>query len=1014
MRPRPVCSLRRHPAEAAQARLLLVLAALGHWAAPARLPGADKNGVSPQAISLPTGPGSIQGLGESFQPQLNTGSGSYSVKLEVPSGTAGHTPELTLHYNTGSPNGSLGLGWSLSGMGAVTRNTDEGVPLYVDGANGKDDDLDGVIDNPQELDRFTGMDGEELVQLADGSFRSENESSFLRYQRAGNGWEARAKDGTLYGFGKAPAAQIQEGGRAFKWLLERVTDLDGNAIEYRYVSDAASPGQLYCRSIRWGQPQAFFAAVLTYEAGRPDVFSDFRSGFEVRTGLRLKRIDVISQGVPASGDSLRGDLNGDGVTDALVRRYELEYHGDAHLSLLKRATKIGRDGSTALPPVTFEYRRWTPPENVAGSLITDGGVAPEGLSSASVELIDMNGDGLPDVLSTVASQHRVQLNRGMSGGKLIFGPSQPVDNAPSIDISSPKTHLADATADGAADLMVRVAADRFFCFDNTSRNAWTSQGVPLRNTDTWPLWPFDGTEGMNSRSLDTDHNRANDVLHTGPSGIQLWMLSRAGQYTREVRVAPLVCEGKVFRFDLPGAHVADMNADRLQDLVLVESSRVVYWPSMGRGRFGEPVILSLGATLLAADIDKAGFSDVDGDGMVDLTVVRPSDLLQGVLYWLNRFQSGLVGPGSITGLPALNASDALRWADMNGNGSSDILISNGTRLDGPRMQIVDLVPGVRPYLLEHVDNGLGLKVDMTYESSADQMVQAAQVGRPWSFTMPMPVPVLARIAEDDSRGNVNVRAITYRDPYYDPEKQEFRGFREAELRDLGDDSIETQATIHRFDTGLSSDCLKGKLLETVVTDEAGSVIERAENAWSNRVLATGIDDRPICYAVTEQVDKLVLERGDVPVHLRSEMRFDDLGNEVENRNHGVFEALGDEVFTARTFELRPAVWLMGLKTRETVADGAGRTVADAFYTYDARGHLTRHEAWLGTENRNVVVARNTYDAFGNLVEGLDANGHRRSMEYDTLVRAQRVAERIHLEDQTLEMRAEYDLGLGVT
>ena len=40
----------------------------------------DKNGVAPQAISLPSGPGSIQGLGESFQPQLNTGSQPASLR----------------------------------------------------------------------------------------------------------------------------------------------------------------------------------------------------------------------------------------------------------------------------------------------------------------------------------------------------------------------------------------------------------------------------------------------------------------------------------------------------------------------------------------------------------------------------------------------------------------------------------------------------------------------------------------------------------------------------------------------------------------------------------------------------------------------------------------------------------------------------------------------------------------------------------------------------------------------
>ncbi|HLU49041.1 MAG TPA: SpvB/TcaC N-terminal domain-containing protein, partial [Planctomycetota bacterium] len=347
-------------------RILSVLPLLAFAIA---LRAADKNGVSPQAISLPAGPGSIQGLGESFQPQLNSGSGSYAVPLEVPKGTAGHTPELTLAYDTGSPNGPFGLGWSLSASKHVTRNTDKGVPLYVDGPNGIDDDLDGVIDNPHELDDFTGMDQEELVQLSDGSFRSENEGSFLRYERSGDGWIARSKDGQLYEFGMTPGARIAEGGRVFRWLLERVSDLDGNVIEYDYLSDPGSPGQRYCRTIRWGQPSASFAVVLTYEAGRPDVASDFRSGFEVRTALRLARIDVISQGIPAASDALRGDLDEDGVEDRLVRRYELEYDEEAHLSLLARVTKIGRDGKTVFPSLTFAYRQWTPPASVGAALV---------------------------------------------------------------------------------------------------------------------------------------------------------------------------------------------------------------------------------------------------------------------------------------------------------------------------------------------------------------------------------------------------------------------------------------------------------------------------------------------------------------------------------------------------------------------------------------------------------------------------------------------------------------------
>src|SRR5262245_53434782 len=156
---------------------------------------ADKNGVAPQAISLPSGPGSIQGLGESFQPQLNTGSGSTAVKLALPRGPGGITPQLSLVYDSGAGNGAVGLGWSLSGPMSIRRNTDRGLPLYVDGPDGADNDADGRIDNPEELDTFTGMNGEELVALADGSFRAENESAFYRYERRGAGWEARGRDG---------------------------------------------------------------------------------------------------------------------------------------------------------------------------------------------------------------------------------------------------------------------------------------------------------------------------------------------------------------------------------------------------------------------------------------------------------------------------------------------------------------------------------------------------------------------------------------------------------------------------------------------------------------------------------------------------------------------------------------------------------------------------------------------------------------------------------------------------
>ncbi len=1018
---------------------------------------ADKSGVSPNSISLPKGPGSIEGLGESFQPSLNTGTAKYSIGLKLPPGVASHAPKLGLSYEGGGGNGPLGYGWSLP-TAFVQRRSDHGIPTYGE-------DL-GV---PRQ-DTFINEMREELVPQTNGFYFCKNEGAFIRYRQLGDHWEGTLPNGTRMEFGLSASGRIEDtaSGRVFCWLLERETDTHGNAILYSYVSfpGETNLNQKYLSAIRYGPSGApwthFHFARFEYE-DRADWFEDCRAGFIVRTGKRMKAIWIGTQG-PSLAGHLPGDFDGDGSPDFLDRKYELEYlryaGTNSHWSLLAQITPVGADGVSRLPASTFGYNVCNPPDELSASdrVIGATNEPPDVMDNELVELADLNADGLPDILKTDfnGGAHQAFLNLGeiqLGSSKAIqFGPPVDVDpgggSAWNYNLSSTSTHLADMDGDGLADLVHKSAEGDVFYFSNRGRTAWglrQDMSVP----DTPPPAPFGESD---VRIADLDFDKRMDVVQSISAGggvaYRIWFNLGNQTYSPPITID----QQSGFLFSDAGVQIADCNGDRVPDIARVRAEGVIVTAGLGYGRFSDSVTMPLpDFTLDDIQIAHAKLTDLNGDGLADLVLERPAP--GECWYWLNLGNYGFSTRKVITGLPTgIGLNAAVRWADLNGNGTTDLIYADHE--SSPRIRAVDLGElldcGAAPNVLVGISNGIGRATAIGYQSSTRFSLEDTVVGRPWPNLMPVPVNVVSTVTNSDSLGHQYVTRFVYHDGYYDPQEKQFRGFARVEQIDVGDATAPTLITRSYFDTGHDFEAMKGKLLRLTTQQEDGKVFRDATTAWISPpvVLMTGTNGTNVSFVhpIAQQTQIQELGQGTARA-LESEFRYDAYGNQTRLADYGLVvdgdrSAFDDERVTVTEYALNLDQWIIRLPKSTEIQDENGVVISRSGFYYDDEafsgsdlgqvtiGNLTMSRVWIDPSQpaAYVISSRAKYDAYGNAVMSLDPlavapagatdvdQGHVRQVDYDGLFHAYPLRETIHLGhgSEALVFQADYDFGLATT
>ncbi|HEX4476885.1 MAG TPA: toxin TcdB middle/N-terminal domain-containing protein [Polyangiaceae bacterium] len=906
------------------------------WSSP-----ADASGVDPTRVSLPKGPGSIEGLASAdVSPSIATGSASYAIGIEVPPGSAGFGPTLSLAYDSGGGVSEIGIGWRIGGVPKLRRRTENGLPRF--------DDTDAF-----EIDGV-GIPCD-LVEISSGIFRPTFEDgSFVRVERSTDGdeWEARTKAGVTLRFGGAGFVE-SEGEHTSGYLLSEELDRHGHRIDYEWD---ATEGRALLTHVTWNDfdPSSRNELRFDYET-RPDRHTLFSAGILETLSRRLHAVEVLHGG-------------------ALVRRYELAYADGAH-PVLQSIQLVGRDGTSRLPASTFDYTEAS--LTTGDQVVTMTNPPGRSPSDPDVTLADLDGDGLPDLLVGEAGQFRTYLNHD---GKSWLSPLDWGSASPSVSLSETGVQLADLDADGAADLVVKSGTANFRYFP---RPAATNFGAPVPIA-TVPSFSF---EDPDVRLGDMDGDRRIDVVVTTEAGVAVGY-NRDGTDWTEPVVTGVVDANTPVRFSDGQTSLCDVNGDRVLDLCSLHSGGMTYWLGRGRGVFQAGI-----AAQGVPSFDVASpyqLVDVDGDGWVDLLrvdVTRVSIAL--------AVSEGVFGPlQTIEGTPTRTPETRIELADVNGSGTTDIVWIDVSADGTAAWRTLELFPNGRAGLVRRIDDGLGKVQTIDYEPAALEAARARDSGKPWATRPNMAMPVVARVTADLSLGDPPViTEFSYRDGAYDPNERTFAGFGGSVRRQLGDAATPTLVTDSTADLGLVHRELRGAPLDERALDDAGNVFSETSHGYTSRTLATALDGRTVAYsfASSERVDHV--DGGAAPTRTTlSEFDQDDFGDVTVERHWGEIsgndDLVGnDEAIVTRTFANDSDDWLLGYVATEEVTDAGGRRVSLDRKYYDgapfvglpvgqvSRGQVSREEAWVGPNDEDVeLVIATAYDADGLPTETKDGRG----------------------------------------
>ena len=567
-------------------------------------------------------------------------------------------------------------------------------------------------------------------------------------------------------YGNTASHLVQPDLAGSRWLFELVFDyLDDPAGEARRTqfTTTATPDEAgrVLVDASFADPQPWGV--------RKDPHSSFKPGFDLRTYRLCSRVFVVHH----FPDQL-------GTDDCLVRALRLEYEQSEVAALLARVTQCGyvrqEDGrylERSLPPLDVGYSRVSVDATVHEADADALAGLPAGLDEQRYEWVDLDGDGLPGVLTEQGGTWLYKRNLSpLDGGAAVtLAPPEQVALRPSLPLAG--AQLVDLTGSGTLDLVALRGSESGFHARRAEHLGWD----PFRSFASAPA--FDAGD-PNLRFVDLDGDGRSDVLVTEQDRVT-WYQSLAEQGFGEARHVPAATDEErgpvlVFADGTESIHLADMSGDGLTDLVRIRNSEICYWPNLGGGRFGAKVAMATAPLFDLPDAfrpSRVRLADVDGSGTTDVLYLGDD----AVRIYFNQAGNSW-SEGAEVSLPQLDDAVSVAALDLLGRGTSCLVWSSPLAADGGApLRYVDLMGGTKPHLLVSVANNLGAETHVTYAPSTRFYLEDRRAGRPWRARLPFPVHVVERVETlDRVSGTRLVTRSAYHHGHYDGVEREFRGF----------------------------------------------------------------------------------------------------------------------------------------------------------------------------------------------------------------------------------------------